>query len=123
MELEFIITRKVLISANGNYHYHDKGNRVKKLRQLAYEVGLMENKKFNLFEIDVKILPPTRRRLDPPNLYPTVKPILDGLTDSDLWEDDDWKHLRKLSFEYGGLSGIKDCYKIILNIKEIKENE
>ena len=66
------------------------------------------------------IYPPTRRRFDPPNLYPTVKHLIDGLTDSKLWEDDDWKHLNKMSFAYGGnISGTKDLFIFDLIIKEI----
>lgn len=28
------------------------------------------------------------RRRDPHNFYPTIKPIIDGLTDAGLWPDD-----------------------------------
>jgi len=30
----------------------------------------------------------TNRRRDPHNFYPTIKPIIDGLTDAGLWPDD-----------------------------------
>lgn len=30
----------------------------------------------------------TNRRRDPHNYYPTIKPIIDGLTDAGLWPDD-----------------------------------
>lgn len=30
----------------------------------------------------------TNRRRDPHNYYPTIKPIIDGLTDANLWPDD-----------------------------------
>jgi crossover junction endodeoxyribonuclease RusA len=36
----------------------------------------------------VTIYAPTKRRLDPPNFYPTVKALVDGLTDAGIWTDD-----------------------------------
>ena len=49
-----------------------------------------------------------------------MKHLIDGLTDSKLWEDDDWKHLNKMSFAYGGnISGTKDLFIFDLIIKEI----
>jgi len=36
---------------------------------------------------------PDRRRRDPSNFHATVKPIVDGLTDANLWPDDDADHV------------------------------
>jgi hypothetical protein len=76
---------------------------------------------FNHFKLIVTVLPPTRRRIDPPNLYPSVKAKIDGLTDAGWWEDDDYKHLLEISFKYGGLSGIKGTFKLILDFEEIDD--
>lgn len=77
---------------------------------------------FNQFSILVTVCPPTRRRIDPVNLYPTVKAIIDGLTDSAWWEDDDSKHLLQISFRYGGLSGEKDKFKLIMDVSEVEDS-
>lgn len=78
---------------------------------------------FNHFRIRVTVSPPTRRRLDPVNLYPTVKAIIDGLTDSHWWEDDDYSHLLELSFVYGGLSGEKDVFRLTMDVEEVGPEE
>ena len=76
---------------------------------------------FTHFTIKVRVSPPTRRRLDPVNLYPTVKAIIDGLTDAAWWEDDDFTHLLEISFLYGGTSGVKDNFKLEFTVEEVDE--
>ena len=56
--------------------------------------------------------------MDPPNLYPTVKALLDGFTDSGLWTDDNYQIIQKLSFVYGGLSNSKK-YKLEILVKPV----
>lgn len=76
---------------------------------------------FNVAKVTVITAPPTRRRMDPPNLWPTAKAILDGLTDASWWSDDDFKHVVETSFRYGGLSGAKDTFKITVQIEEVTD--
>lgn len=76
---------------------------------------------FNVAKVTIIIAPPTRRRMDPPNLWPTAKAILDGLTDASWWLDDDFKHVVETSFRYGGISGIKDTFKITVQIEEVAD--
>jgi crossover junction endodeoxyribonuclease RusA len=77
---------------------------------------------FNRFVVIVEVFTPTRRRSDPPNLYPTVKALVDGLTDAGWWEDDDYSRMVQMSFRHGGLSNIKDTYKLILHIVEVDDH-
>lgn len=69
-----------------------------------YELFLKDNVKENILydkcSISVGVSPPTKRLCDPPNYYPTVKPIIDGLTDSLWWEDDNFNHIQKIEFYY-----------------------
>lgn len=76
---------------------------------------------FNVAKVTIVTAPPTRRRMDPPNLWPTAKAILDGLTDASWWLDDDFKHVVETSFRYGGLSGAKDTFKITVIIEEVED--
>lgn len=76
---------------------------------------------FNVAKVTITTAPPTRRRMDPPNLWPTAKAILDGLTDASWWLDDDFKHVVETSFRYGGLSGSKDKFKITVKIEEVTD--
>lgn len=77
---------------------------------------------FHNFTMAVTVCPPTRRRLDPPNLYPTVKALTDGLTDAGWWEDDDFEHLLEVRFRYGGLSPEKGYWLIHLDLEELLDS-
>lgn len=76
---------------------------------------------FEHFTMRIDVFPPSRRRLDPPNLWPTVKALTDGATDAVGWPDDDFAHLLETSFRYGGLSGNKDFWRITLLITEVSD--
>lgn len=73
---------------------------------------------FEKFTVRVTVCAPTRRRMDPPNFYPTVKALIDGLTDAGWWEDDNFSQLLEMSFRYGGLSGKSDTFTLIVDIEE-----
>lgn len=76
---------------------------------------------FDKFKVQVTVFAPTRRRVDPPNFYPTIKHIIDGLTDASWWEDDNFSQLVEMSFRYGGLSDVKDHFVFHLDITSISE--
>lgn len=71
---------------------------------------------FTRFVVSVSVCPQTHGRVDPPNFYPTVKPLVDGLTDAGWWPDDDYSHLVSMSFKYGGPCPIKKCVGIVLDM-------
>lgn len=125
--LIFKLHKSKVLNSNKKLHYHAHGKIVKILRQLSKDMGEESREKeeifFDKFKISVTVCPPTRRRLDPPNLYPTVKAIIDGLTDAEWWEDDNFKYLLELSFRYGGLSGESDTFVFKVNVEEINDIE
>ena len=67
----------------------------------------------------VHVCPPTAQRCDPPNLYPTVKALIDGLTDASWWADDDYKAIPVMEFRYGGKSGVRSAYRVVLTITPV----
>lgn len=67
----------------------------------------------------VHVCPPTAQRCDPPNLYPTVKALIDGLTDASWWVDDDYKTIPVMEFRYGGKSGVRSAYRMVLTITPV----
>ena len=69
----------------------------------------------------VTVYAPTRRRLDPPNLYHTVKALIDGLTDANLWPDDNHEVIKEMSFRYGGGSGVPKKFKFVLEVEEAED--
>lgn len=78
---------------------------------------------FHHFKIRVTVYPPSRRRFDPPNLYPTVKHLIDGLTDASWWGDDQFSQLLEVSFRYGGITGETSMFQLTFDIDEIDESE
>ncbi|MDR2833467.1 MAG: hypothetical protein LBV67_07115 [Streptococcaceae bacterium] len=118
--------KRELINSNDRLHFQQKAKMTKALRDKAKMV--VENKldtttlplydKDKPCKVKVTIYSPTRRRLDPPNLYPTVKALIDGMTDAQLWTDDNYEVIKSMSFEYGGLSGSK-AYKIELETEKL----
>ncbi|CAJ0596469.1 unnamed protein product [Cylicocyclus nassatus] len=100
-----------MLNSNDRLHFKQQAKITKMLRYLARSDIRAEDK--NAFseerpcEVVVTIYSPTRRRLDPPNFYPTIKALIDGYTDGELWKDDNYKIIRRLSFVYGGISEIK----------------
>ncbi len=120
--LRFPIPREIILNSNQVVFRRVKGLRVKTLRRMGEALGLAINEnKFDKYTVDVIVYPPSKRRLDPPNLYPTVKPLIDGLTDANLWEDDDHEHMSSMTFYYGDLSQLPDMFLIDFIIKEVKK--
>ena len=78
---------------------------------------------FHRFSLLLVVMPPTRRRVDPPNLWPSLKALGDGVTDAGIWEDDSFEFLLETSFRYGGLSGLKGVWKLQMIITEIEDLE
>lgn len=77
---------------------------------------------FDKCSVYIGVSPPTSRRCDPPNYYPTVKPLIDGLTDSLWWKDDNFEHLKSMSFYYVQPNKEKE-YLFFIKIKRHKNNE
>ena len=116
---------KRMLNANRKLHHMTKATRAKWLRELAHErgVSLFPGGGDGAFlfdgpvEVSVTVCPTTRSRMDPPNVYPSVKALVDGLTDACWWEDDHWRFLPLMSFAYGGSSPVKGCYRLIVDVQ------
>lgn len=76
---------------------------------------------FKHFTLQMIVMPPTRRRVDPPNLWPTLKALGDGLTDCAFWVDDSFEYMLETSFRYGGISGLKGTWRLNLVITEVDD--
>lgn len=118
------IPREILLSANLSLNHRVKAIKARYLRELGYLIGDESRQYlFSKYTVDVIVYSPSKRRLDPPNLYPTVKHVIDGLTDANIWEDDDYTHMTKMSFSYGGLSELPDTFILKIIIKGDVMNE
>lgn len=113
----------MVLNSNDRWHRQVEAKIFSKIKDCAFWTVLATMDKGvkytpnNPCEVVVRVYPPTKRRLDPPNLYPTVKAIVDAMTAAELWEDDDYKTLKRLSFEYGGTSGKKGFYRFEIEVK------
>lgn len=120
------IPNVAILNSNRPINFRVKAFKVKALRDLSCEMAQSLNfPKFDHCNVRIVIYPPTERRVDPPNFYPTVKPLIDGLTDASVWDDDDWKHVNEMTFAHAGKkSGIRQTYLLEIIIKgEVKMNE
>lgn len=136
MKFEFSLSRNtklkslnMVINSNDRLHPQVKAKMTRHIRNLAlYQVTSEMPRKHVPFsrkrpcEVTVTVFSPTKSKLDPPNLYPTVKAIVDGMTDAGIWIDDNHKVIKSMTFRYGGLSGEKGYYKLVLDIREVMSN-
>ncbi|MGQ7329569.1 hypothetical protein ACTGUS_11095 [Streptococcus suis] len=129
MKFEFVLSntkrKKEMLNANDRPHWTQKAKITAYLRRIAF-LKLSEGKyttytKKRPCGLVVTIYAPTERRMDPPNFYPTVKALVDGMTDAGIWTDDNHEVIKFMTFEYGGLSGLKDKYRIEIEVKEVHE--
>lgn len=119
----------MVINSNDRDHNKVTGHMVSRIRKLAaYETKAKKDKHMLPFSpkrpchLTVTVYKPTRRRLDTPNLYPTVKPLVDGMTEAGIWTDDNDNVIKSTKFQLGGLSGKKGYYRFVLTIEEEKDN-
>ena len=132
MKFEFSLPRNtklkslnMVINSNDRQHQTDKAKVTKRIRAFAYWHTSMNKDKgraafspSNPCEVTVTIYSPTKSKLDSPNLYPTVKAIIDGMTDAGIWTDDNNRVIKKLSFV--GLSEEKGHYRLEFDIEEVE---
>lgn len=127
MKFEFILSntkkQKEMLNANDRPHWAQKAKITARLRRL----GEIEGRKGKTTTFNKKrpcgmiitVFSPTKRRMDPPNFYPTVKALVDGLTDAGVWTDDNHEVIKYMTFQYGGLSGISGKYRLEMEVVDL----
>lgn len=129
---EYELTRKTnpstlkhgnqMISANDRMHFRVKSQLTQFLRKLSggRKWGRPVYTKRNPCTITVDIQPPTSRRMDAPNWYPTIKALIDGLVDGGLLSDDNNHVIKSTTFKSTKLSDTKN-YKLIITIEPMEK--
>ena len=131
-QFEYELTRKTnpttlkhgnqMISANDRMHFRVKSQLTQFLRRLSanrtWSRPVYTRK--NPCTITIDVQPPTSRRMDAPNWYPTVKALIDGLVDSGLLSDDNNHVIKSTTFKSTKLSDTKN-YKLVITIEPGKE--
>lgn len=88
-----------LLSMNDRDHYRKHAELVKAWREATYFYacqsvpGPRNRRRYAKQVVRVALPVPDKRRRDPHNFFPTIKPIVDGLTDAGLWPDDTPEHV------------------------------
>lgn len=78
------------MTANGRLHWSQRARRTKALRFRARMLARSQRVPHHTgrVRVDYEVSTRTAGRFDPGNAYPTVKAIVDGLTDAGVWTDD-----------------------------------
>lgn len=111
-----------MISANDDLHYMTKSKITRHLRDLGEQaIHQLQENPFDQFSPEnpchmvITVKPPTRRRMDAPNWYPTIKPLVDGMTDAELFTDDNDHVITSMTFLRGPKMATKQ-YLIVIDI-------
>lgn len=128
------IPKSLLIKANGSQSdtsqgaRHQRTQRKHALRQLGNAKALdwrnrHARRSFDHFDITYLILyPRTTPRADPDNMFPTVKHLIDGMTQAGLWADDSSRHMRARTYQQSHrTTGHKGLWRIEIHITPIGE--
>ncbi len=94
------VPKNLLLKANGGQgQVYANAQRAKHLRHKGATIGcdwINQHQPwtpYRFVDVEYEIHYPKRQaRADPDNLAPTVKHLVDGLTDAGLWADDDYQH-------------------------------
>ena len=93
-ELTFTIPADWWLSANDRMHWAPKGERTRWLRRLGKSVAITsETPTFEATHVAAFIGYLRNGKADPANAAPTVKALIDGMTDAGVWPDDDSTHV------------------------------
>ena len=119
--LTFDIPNNLFMNANGRLHHYQRANMTKQLRELAYwkakaarGKGLGEPP----YHVTCIIELDTARRFDPPNAYPTIKALVDGMTDAGVWTDDNSDVIEAMTFRRGAGKAKKGFKRVTIEVSK-----
>ena len=109
------------MNANGRLHHYQRASMTKQLREIAYWKaraergdGLGEPP----YHVTCIIELDTARRFDPPNAYPTIKALVDGMTDAGVWTDDNSEVIGAMTFRRGAGKAERGFKRVTIEVRE-----
>ena len=93
------------LNLNDRMHWAPRSRIVANWRKAAYFAALLHKvPRLGRSLVSVTLPVRDRRKRDPGNWAPTVKPIVDGITDAGVWPDDDSRYVvtQEPSFHVAG---------------------
>lgn len=118
--MSLTVHRSNLLTSNQRRHYHDTGRATKVLRITGkLNAQSQELRPMTRVHVHVFVGWPDRRRRDVPNLWPTVKALIDGIVDAGILPDDNDDVVTALTFRRSGeLHAAKDTVAITIALEE-----
>ena len=125
------VPKNLLMKANGGQgQVYANAQRAKHLRHKGALIGrdwINRHQPWTPYghvDVEYEIHYPKRpARADPDNLAPTVKHLVDGLTDAGLWADDDYQHLRRRTYTMGPPTRKTELWRVSIHITPIHTEE
>ncbi|MBS6101020.1 MAG: hypothetical protein KH751_00170 [Actinomyces sp.] len=110
------------ISSNDRPVWQEKARRTAALVRIGATAAMAHRLKVETpARLVVTVHTPTNRRFDPPNAWPTVKPIIDGFVKAGALADDSHKELPETVFRQGEKTGVKSNYRLVFNFETLGE--
>ena len=121
--LTFDIPNALFMNANGRIHHYQRANLTKQLRELAYwkaKAARGEGLEIDPpYHVTCTIELDTARRFDPPNAYPTIKALIDGMTDAGIWQDDNSDIITAMTFRRGSGKAKKGMKRVTIQVEGV----
>ncbi|WP_107768484.1 hypothetical protein [Nocardioides terrigena] len=116
-ELIYPIPAAYWLSANQRLHWAPKAKRTAWLREVGKQAAELHNVgPFDVTHVAAFIGYTKNGTADPSNATPTVKALIDGMTDAGVWPDDDSTHVIGPTFLRDPKSKVPDHYTVRLVI-------
>ncbi len=110
------------ISSNDRRVWQDKARRTARLVKVGATIAKAQRLKISTpARLIVTVHMPSNRRFDPPNAWPTVKPIIDGFVRAGAFEDDSSEEIPEMVFRKGEKTGVKSNYRLVFEFQSIGE--
>ena len=104
------------ISSNDRPVWQEKARRTAALVRIGATAAMAHRLKVDTpARLTVTVHTPTNRRFDPPNAWPTVKPLIDGFVKAGALTDDSHKEIPETVFRQGEKTGVKSNYRLVFD--------
>lgn len=112
------------ISSNDRRVWQDKARRTAQLVRIGAIAAKAQRLKVETpARLIVTVHMPSGRRSDPPNAWPTVKPIIDGFVRAGAFEDDSSEEIPETVFRKGEKTGVKSNYRLVFEFEQMGEEQ
>jgi crossover junction endodeoxyribonuclease RusA len=117
--LTVTLPRASVLSSNDRHHWRSAAKIAADLRQVGALASRGITPVTGPVDVVVTVSYPDRRRRDAPNLWPTVKPLIDGMVDAGVLPDDSDAQVRRTVFQAGGERCAKGFVRLHVELVEV----